>query len=176
MAQAQVPTAADEQPRRRGDDRLAGRLRRARLPLLVVDQLEDIVHFLIAALLLAVAGYVMYRTTVDLLSSHTTFPSRVTSAINDVLFVIILLELLRTVVAHFDTAELQLEPFLIIGIISAVRHLLSVGAHLTLGSSQGHDAFNRSQIELGVSTGVVVALALALVLIRRIPADASVDR
>jgi hypothetical protein len=77
---------------------------------------------------------------------------------------------------HGRSRDFQLQPFLIIGIISAVRHLLSVGAHLTLGTSQGHDAFNRSQIELGVSTGVVVALALALVLIRRIPADASVDR
>jgi uncharacterized membrane protein (DUF373 family) len=166
MAQAQVPTAADERPRRRGEDRLAGRLRRARLPLLVVDQLEDIVHFLIAALLLAVAGYVMYRTTVDLLSSHTTFPSRVTSAINDVLFVIILLELLRTVVAHFDTAELQLEPFLIIGIISAVRHILTVGARLTLVGEGTNTTFAHSQVELGVEAGVVLALALGLLLVR----------
>ena len=36
-----------------------------------------------------------------------------------ILFVIIVMEILRTVVAHFDDAGLQLKPFLIIGIISA---------------------------------------------------------
>jgi hypothetical protein len=40
-----------------------------------------------------------------------------------VLFVVIVLERMSIVVAHFDQAGLQLQPFLIIGVISGVRHI-----------------------------------------------------
>ena len=139
----------------------------SRVPLLVISQLEDIVHYVIAAVLLGVAGYVLYRTTADLFAKDVTVATRVTSAVNDILFVIILLELLRTVLAHFESPELQLEPFLIIGIISAVRHILTIGARLTLVGEGTDTAFMHSQIELGVEGGVVLALALGLILIRK---------
>jgi uncharacterized membrane protein (DUF373 family) len=84
-----------------------------------------------------------------------------------VLFVIILMELLRTVLAHFEGGGLQLQPFLIIGIISAVRHILTIGARLTLSGEGSETAFQHSQVELGVEAGVVLALAVGLVLIRR---------
>jgi hypothetical protein len=80
------------------------------------------------------------------------------------------IEVMRTVVAHFEKGGLQLQPFLIIGIISAVRGILSVGARLSLQGSAGapattvHDAL----LELGVNASVVVGLALSLVLIRRL--------
>jgi uncharacterized membrane protein (DUF373 family) len=137
-----------------------------RLPLLVIAQLEDIVHYVIAVLLLGVAGYVIVRTVAEFVSGGGSFATRVTSTINDVLFVIIVLELLRTVLDHFDSADLQLEPFLIIGIISAVRHILTIGARLTLVGEGTGPSFTRSQIELGVEAGVVLALAVGLLLVR----------
>jgi hypothetical protein len=79
----------------------------------------------------------------------------------------IVIEVMRTVVAHFERGGLQLQPFLIIGIISAVRGILTVGAHLSLGDTAGtsvHDAV----LELGVNAAVVVGLALSLVLVRRL--------
>jgi uncharacterized membrane protein (DUF373 family) len=41
------------------------------------------------------------------------------------------MELLRTVVGHIESSEFQLRPFLIIGIISTVRRILSVGIQLS---------------------------------------------
>jgi uncharacterized membrane protein (DUF373 family) len=142
------------------------RRRHARLALLVLGEVEDLIHYLIAGLLLAIAGYVVYRTAADLLRSGPPFSERVTAAVNDVLFVIIVLELLRTVVAHFETDELQLQPFLIIGIISAVRHILTIGARLTLVGESSGAAFEHSQVELGVEAGVVLALTVALLMLR----------
>ena len=162
---------------RRAEDPDAGRrepnLRSStHLPLLrLVDLLEDLVHYLVVVVLLVIAGLVLFHTVTDLFQGHSSYATRVIDGIDGVLFVVIIMELLHTVVAHFNSDDFQLQPFLIIGIISAVRHLLSVGAHLTLGTSQTHDAFNRSQIELGVSTGVVIALAIALVLVRSIPSE-----
>ncbi len=83
------------------------------------------------------------------------------------LFVVIILELLETVMSHFEGGGFQLQPFLVIGIISAVRHILTVGARLSLLGEGTYDAFKRAQVELGVNAAVVVALALALILVRR---------
>jgi uncharacterized membrane protein (UPF0182 family) len=56
-------------------------------------------------------------------------------------------------------------PFLIIGIISAVRHILLVGARSL--SSVGDKTFNHTQIELAVNGGVALVLVIALVLLMR---------
>lgn len=133
----------------------------------LVKHAEDIFHLGVAVLLTAVAGYVLYQTTHDFLSSGPDFAVRVSSVINGVLFVIIVMEILQTVMAHFGNEGFQLKPFLIIGIISAVRHILTVGAQQSLGLEGTSEAFRRAQIELGVNAAVTVALVAGLVLIRR---------
>ena len=82
---------------------------------------------------------------------------------NGVLFIVVVLELLRTIVARLEGGGFQLQPFLVIGIISATRDILTVGAELCLGQVP----VARTMTELAVNAGVVVALAVALVLVRR---------
>ena len=60
----------------------------------------------------------------------------------------------------------QLDSFLIIGVIAAVRHILTVGASLTMEKEKTTEYFNRSLIEMGVNTGIVLALVFALFLSR----------
>jgi len=136
-----------------------------RQALRVVAGLEDVMHYAVAAFLLAMGVYVLAHSVYNFVHTGPDFAHRVTNGVNGVLFVIIVMEILRTVLAHFDDAGLQLKPFLIIGIISAVRHLLTVGAQASLGGSE--EAFGHTQMELGVNAGVVVALVIGLVLIRR---------
>jgi uncharacterized membrane protein (DUF373 family) len=133
------------------------------LPLIV---LEDVLHYAVALLLVAIAGAVLYRTVHDLLTTHETFFVAVPDAISDVLFVIIVLEIFTTILSHFREKGFQLKPFLIIGIISAVRHVLTVGARLSVKGAVVSEQ-NRILVELGVNAAVVVALVVALVLIRR---------
>jgi uncharacterized membrane protein (DUF373 family) len=133
----------------------------------VVDRLEAVAHYLVALMLLAVTAIVLYQTAVHLIDNRHHFAIQVTQGINDVLFVVIVLELLRTVVAHLETDDFQLKSFLIVGIISAVRHILGVGARITLTGTPTHDAFIRAQIELGVGAAVVLGLAISFLLISR---------
>lgn len=129
---------------------------------------EDIVHYVVAIVLVSVAGVVLVHSVFDAFDTgHEPFAEDVTSVINSILFVIIVMEILRTVVAHFDDAGLQLKPFLIIGIISAVRHILTVGAQVSLGGGHDPEHFRQTQVELGVNAAVVIALVLGLVLVWR---------
>lgn len=144
---------------------------RAARPLAALDIAEDVIQFVVAAVLVALGAVVLYQSVLDFFSEKAAFATRVTDVTNGVLFVVIVLEILTTVVAHFEVGGFQLKPFLIIGIISAVRHILSVGAQESLVGAESTAAFRQAQIELGVNAGVVLALVIGLILVRRTDAE-----
>jgi hypothetical protein len=67
---------------------------------------------------------------------------------------------------RFTDGIFQLENFLIIGVIAAVRHILTVGASLTMQEEKTAEKFNRALTEMGVNTGIVLALVFGLFLAR----------
>jgi len=138
---------------------------RPRWLITTLSTIEDVIYVAVAVILVAIAAVLLYRTVVDSISGHHLFSDRITIAINGVLFVVIVLELFRTVIAHLEGGGFQLIPFLMIGIISAVRHILLIGTR-SLASETGN-VFNHTQIELAVNAGVALALVIALVLVRR---------
>ncbi|HEY6538274.1 MAG TPA: phosphate-starvation-inducible PsiE family protein [Candidatus Dormibacteraeota bacterium] len=126
----------------------------------------DGVQYGVALVLLVIAIVVLIRTAASFLSSQADYPQSLISAIDGVLIVIIVVDVLRTVLTHFEGSGFPLRPFLIIGIISAVRDILSVSARLALQGPVSNAGFERLAIELGVSSAVALALAGALVLTR----------
>ena len=109
---------------------------------------------------------VVYSVTTFAQDFNGNFPLGLIAFINDLLLVLIVLEVLGTVRSYLETGVTSLEPFLYIGIISATRRILAIGAQTTLGELQG-ESFNHLMIDLGVNGGVVLALAVALFLFTR---------
>lgn len=136
-------------------------------PVLALGKLQDLVYYGIALVLLVLGAAALAGTVVDFFAADDKFAERITHVVNGVLFVVIVLELLRTILAHFQDSTFQLKPFLIIGIISVVRHILTVGAELSIEEESGGDLFHRSDVELAVNALVVVALVVGLVLVRK---------
>lgn len=135
---------------------------RSILPVKIVDYAEDIFHGLLGIILFLIAVGALFFSIERLLETKPFFPNGMIQGVNDILFIVIILEILRTVIARFTDGVYQLDKFLIIGVIAAVRHILTVGASLTLGSTKDSEAFTRSLLELGVNAGIVVALVLAI--------------
>lgn len=135
-------------------------------PVKALVRFQDVAYYAIAVILLLLSLGALVHTVVDFFINDEVFAERVTGVVNGVLFVVIGLELLRTVLAHFENASFQLKPFLIIGIISVVRHILTVGAELSLQEEHGADLFQRADVELGINALVVLALVIGLVLVR----------
>ena len=71
---------------------------------------------------------------------------------------------MRTVISRFTDGVYQLDKFLIIGVIAAVRHILTVGASLTLQTGKSDEAFERAIYEMGLNAIIVVALVFAIFL------------
>lgn len=129
-----------------------------------VERIEELFHVILGVFLLGIAVAALIFSVARVFETTPFFPTGMIQAINDILFIIIILEILRTVVARYTDGVFQLQNFLIIGVIAAVRHILTVGASMTLASGKSQENFDRAVIELGISTGIVVALVFAIFL------------
>jgi uncharacterized membrane protein (DUF373 family) len=136
------------------------------VPLRLVDIVEDIFHAILAITLLAIGLGAFFFSIKRLIETDPFFPTGMIQGINDILFIVIILEILRTVISRFTDGVYQLNKFLIIGVIAAVRHILTVGASLTLQTGKTDEAFERALYELGLNALVVVALVFAIYLSR----------
>ena len=131
-----------------------------------IDKLEDILHGFLGIVLFVISVLAAGYTVKRLIETHPFFPLGMIQGINDILFVIIILEIMRTVIVRFTDGIFQLDNFLVIGVIAAVRHILTVGASLTMEKTKTTEYFNRALKEMGVNTGIVLALVFALFLAR----------
>ena len=136
------------------------------VPTKIIDRVEDVFHVVLTALLFLVALGAVVFTVVRLFNTSPFYPNGMLQAINDILFVVIILEIARTVIARFNSGFYQLSRFLVIGVIASVRHILSVGSSLTLSIGKTPEAFERGIIELIVNGGIVIALVLAIFMTR----------
>ncbi len=136
------------------------------IPTKFIDKLEDTVHGFLGILLFVIAALAAFFTLQRLIETRPFFPNGMIQGVNDILLVVIILEIMRTVVVRFTDGIFQLDSFLIIGVIAAVRHILTVGAALTMEKDKTTEMFNRSLYEMGVNTGIVLALVFALFLSR----------
>jgi uncharacterized membrane protein (DUF373 family) len=87
--------------------------------------------------------------------------------IHDLLLVVILLELFRTIINFLKTHVITLEPFLYICIIASTRRILTTGAETAYSENLTKEIFERYLLDVSVNVLVIVALVLAVFLVRR---------
>jgi uncharacterized membrane protein (DUF373 family) len=134
------------------------------IPAKYIDVVEDVFHAILALSLLGIGIAAFFYSSKRLIETQPFFPNGMIQGVNDILFIVIILEILRTVISRFTDGVYQLDKFLIIGVIAAVRHILTVGASLTLESGKSDTAFERSIYEMGLNAIIVVALVFAIFL------------
>ncbi len=129
---------------------------------------DETVYLMVAVLfLVAAAAMAGYAVVVFVRDVRDGFPLALITFINDLLLVLIILEVLGTVRSYLSTGATSLTPFLYIGIISATRRILAIGAESTLGGSGDETEFRHRMIDLGLNAAAVLALAGALFLFDR---------
>jgi len=100
----------------------------------------------------------------------------VLALVHDLLLVIILLELFRTIINFLKTKIITLEPFLYICIIASTRRILTTGAQIGSMEDLTDQVFHRYLLDLGANVLVIVALVVAVYMARKAPQPASPDR
>lgn len=127
---------------------------------------DDFIHIAVALFLLVSALLILGRTALYFqeISTHS-----ILSVINDVLFVLIIMEILWTVIRFLGRKSFSLGSFLIIGIIGSIRKMLMVEAHMSMGGEVTSEKFYQYMMEMGLSTVTVFILILAYYLVSKLP-------
>jgi uncharacterized membrane protein (DUF373 family) len=124
--------------------------------------------YVAVALALALAGVGLFGYVVYDFVSHLTDGPKFTTLILDLLdgllLVFILTELIHTIRAVIDEKVLVSEPFLVVGVVAAIRRLVVVSAEAK--DLFGKPTFGDAMLEIGVLTGVIVGLVLGIFMLR----------
>lgn len=123
--------------------------------------------FLVIGMVVFAHAWYLFATTVSI----KAVPA-VLALVHDLLLVIILLELFRTIINFLKTKIITLEPFLYICIIASTRRILTTGAQIASMEELTDQAFHRYLLDLGANVLVIVALVLAVLMARKTPQPA----
>lgn len=110
-------------------------------------------------------GEVLYQFFQDVMVDRRGLERSLLDAVNGLLLVFIFAELLHTVRVVVAHDELRTEPFLVVGIVAAIRRFIVVSAQAS--EVVLDDLFNRLMVELGLLVGAVLVLGCTIWLLRR---------
>jgi uncharacterized membrane protein (DUF373 family) len=144
----------------------------------VFSTVEDAVYVILGLLLAAGlaallidAALAFWRTFADGISSMNIIPF-----LDRTLLVLMVVEILYTVQVSFREHLLVPEPFLLVALIASVRRIIVLTAELGELARKGGEAFRAGMIETALVAAVVVALAVALVVLRKRHPQAVAER
>ena len=160
--------APTEQPSPKANQRVHERL------LEVLEDADAIVYALVGVVFLAGAfgmlGYSVAAFPGNL--RDTGFALAIVTLVNDLLLVMIIMEVLRTVLSYIQERGSSLQPFLFIAAISATRRILAIGAQMSVtGDTLSPERFREAMIDLAANAGAILAIAAALYLLARRSTD-----
>ncbi len=102
-------------------------------------------------------------------SQNDSFLMHAITLVNNLLLVIILLELFRTIVRFLETDILRIEPYLAVGIIACVRRILTASAELGDLRSVTADFFANYLKDVALNTGIIMFLIVGVYILRSKP-------
>lgn len=100
-------------------------------------------------------------------------------AIDRLLFVLMIVEILHTVRVSFRSGALVCEPFLIVGLIASIRRVLvitlesSQAKQLGKGTLESQAFLNSTMLELGVLGGLILVMVISIFMLRHSVRSAS---
>jgi hypothetical protein len=146
------------------------------------SRFSQYLHLLEAALYIAV-GIVLSAAAIAVLFDATrilwrgianrTLVGYGLQVLDQLLFVLVLVEILHTVRISIRAQEILIEPFLIVGLIASIRRVLVITMQAAKLTEEGHGstdtvlAFHNSMIELGLLGILVLVFVLSIYLLRR---------
>ncbi len=132
-------------------------------------RVEDAVYVGLGTLLGSIALVLLVAVAVAFVQAllGDTLPDRAVGLLDRILLILMIVELLYTVQVSFREHALVPEPFLIVGLIAAVRRLLVLTAEFAQLLEKNAGAFQGAMLELGLLTVMIVALVVSLVALKR---------
>jgi uncharacterized membrane protein (DUF373 family) len=130
-------------------------------------RVEDVAYVGLG-LVLAVSVLVMLVTVaLSLGQAIMSAPKKIVALLDQSLLILMIVEILYTVQVSFREHTLVAEPFLIVGLIAAIRRVLILTAEFSKPAEISEPAFHNVMFELGLLTVLILPLVFSLFLLRR---------
>jgi uncharacterized membrane protein (DUF373 family) len=101
------------------------------------------------------------------------FGTGIVEAVDRLLFVFMLIEILHTVRASIRHGGLMAEPFLVVGLIASIRRVLAITLQTSQATKgvqwtpQTEAMLHASMVELGVMAGLILSMVVSIYLLHR---------
>ncbi len=124
---------------------------------------EDVLYLVVAVVLVAGAGVVLVDAVYGLITElDEGTKAAIEHALDSLLLVFILIELLGAIRETVRKRQLVAEPFLLVGMIASIKEIVVVSAFAPDGAE-----VRDTMLQVGVLGAVVVGLSVALLLLRQ---------
>lgn len=139
---------------------------------------EDVVYVALALLLAAGLATLLFDAALTFARIFTGGLSglNIIPFLDRALLVLMVVEILYTVQVSFREHVLIPEPFLLVALIAAVRRIIVLTAELGELSRRGGEPFRGAMLETALVAAVILALAGALVVLRKRHPQAVAER
>jgi len=131
--------------------------------------IEDVAYVGLG-LVLAVSALVLLGSVAHALGRAILFENlseKIVGLLDQSLLILMIVEILYTLQVSFREHVLVAEPFLIVGLIAAIRRVLLLTAEFSKPAEIVEAAFRNVMLELGILTGLILTLVFSLFLLKR---------
>lgn len=144
----------------------------------VFTRVEDVTYVGLGVLLAVSALFLLLAaawTLIEGLSLSGLAKDLTVEVVDQILLVLLIIEILSTVQVSFREHVLTPEPFLVVGLIAAIRRILIITAEFSNPSEVLEAAFRNAMFELGLLTVLIFSLVFSLHFLKK-NRPASVER
>ena len=144
----------------------------------VFTRVEDVTSVGLGVLLAVSALFLLLAaawTLIEGLSFSGLAKDLTVEVVDQILLVLLIIEILSTVQVSFREHVLTPEPFLVVGLIAAIRRILIITAEFSNPSEVLEAAFRNAMFELGLLTVLIFSLVFSLHFLKK-NRPASVER
>ena len=131
----------------------------------VFTRVEDVTYVGLGVLLAVSALFLLLAaawTLIEGLSFSGLAKDLTVEVVDQILLVLLIIEILSTVQVSFREHVLTPEPFLVVGLIAAIRRILIITAEFSNPSEVVEAAFRNAMFELGLLTVLIFSLVFSL--------------
>ncbi len=135
----------------------------------VLGTAERYIYLIAGYVLVVAAAALLLEAVVEMshLFWQRDYNAAMTHLLDRVLLALMLAEIIYTLERIAHTRRLEVRPFLVIGIIAAVRRILVITAESVGETDLGNGAFQGTLVELGLLTGIIALLTLSLYVLHK---------
>ena len=132
-------------------------------------RVEDVAYVGLSLILAVSALVVLVIVALSLGQAimSANLPEKIVRLLDQCLLILMIVEILYTVQVSFREHTLVSEPFLIVGLIAAIRRVLILTAEFSKPAEISEAAFHNVMFELGLLTVLILALVFSLFLLKR---------